>query len=200
MPTTVFVVPSDLQRARDEGRDTTCRFWNFTADGEQLRCTEITQKCNVCTPILPSNAEGFGAWDGSNCRVLNETAEEVECGCDHLTHFAILLVSDGHLTGSTANGTLYATITVHACETIMFPYQSNTAFASAGWYSSYCQACLTVSLPPSLLIRISALSPHPLLQLELPSLVCHTLVQYCPLSASPSPSSPILESSECQAP
>ena len=38
--------------------------------------------------------DGFGAWDGRNCRVLRETEEEVECGCDHLTHFAILLVSD----------------------------------------------------------------------------------------------------------
>ena len=38
---------------------------------------------------------GFGAWDSRNCRVLRETEEEVECGCDHLTHFAILLVSDG---------------------------------------------------------------------------------------------------------
>ena len=38
--------------------------------------------------------DGFGAWDSSNCRVLRETAEEVDCGCDHLTHFAILLVSD----------------------------------------------------------------------------------------------------------
>ena len=37
---------------------------------------------------------GFGAWDSRNCRVLKETEEEVECGCDHLTHFAILLVSD----------------------------------------------------------------------------------------------------------
>ena len=44
--------------------------------------------------MYPLNTAGFGAWDGSNCRVLNETAEEVECGCDHLTHFAILLVSD----------------------------------------------------------------------------------------------------------
>ena len=47
--------------------------------------------------ISSYNAGGSGAWDGSNCRVLNETAEEVECGCDHLTHFAILLVSDRQL-------------------------------------------------------------------------------------------------------
>ena len=38
---------------------------------------------------------GFGAWDSRNCRVLSETAEEVQCGCDHLTHFAILLVRTG---------------------------------------------------------------------------------------------------------
>ena len=39
-------------------------------------------------------AEGFGAWDSRNCRVLNENETNVQCGCDHLTHFAILLVSD----------------------------------------------------------------------------------------------------------
>ena len=43
--------------------------------------------------MISNNADGFGAWDSRNCRVINETAEEVECGCDHLTHFAILLVS-----------------------------------------------------------------------------------------------------------
>ena len=45
---------------------------------------------NVCCFLV----DGFGAWDGRNCRVLRETDEEVDCGCDHLTHFAILLVSD----------------------------------------------------------------------------------------------------------
>ena len=44
--------------------------------------------------LLSVYVGGFGAWDGSNCRVLRETDEEVECGCDHLTHFAILLVSN----------------------------------------------------------------------------------------------------------
>ena len=34
--TTVHVYPSDLQRARNEGRSPSCRFWNFTADGEQM--------------------------------------------------------------------------------------------------------------------------------------------------------------------
>ena len=43
--------------------------------------------------MIYNNADGFGAWDSRNCRVINETAEEMECGCDHLTHFAILLVS-----------------------------------------------------------------------------------------------------------
>ena len=42
---------------------------------------------------ISNTADGFGAWDSRNCRVIYETAEEVECGCDHLTHFAILLVS-----------------------------------------------------------------------------------------------------------
>ena len=44
--------------------------------------------CSYCILCV----DGFGAWDSRNCRVLRETAEEVDCGCDHLTHFAILLV------------------------------------------------------------------------------------------------------------
>ena len=47
-----------------------------------------------CCNCIHTYVEYYGAWDGSNCRVLRETDEEVECGCDHLTHFAILLVSD----------------------------------------------------------------------------------------------------------
>ena len=54
--------------------------------GEHLHTTDLT---NVAVYYLG----GYGAWDGRNCRVLRETDEEVECGCDHLTHFAILLVS-----------------------------------------------------------------------------------------------------------
>ena len=50
--------------------------------------------CILSFTGLYVNTDGFGAWDGRNCRVLSETVEEVECGCDHLTHFAILLVSD----------------------------------------------------------------------------------------------------------
>ena len=44
--------------------------------------------CLLCT----YDAEGFGAWDDRSCRVLEENDTDVECGCDHLTHFAILLV------------------------------------------------------------------------------------------------------------
>ena len=58
------------------------------------------------------NVEGFGAWDSSSCRVLNETAEEVECGCDHLTHFAILLVSDIFEGGYTQDATLLVELSV----------------------------------------------------------------------------------------
>ena len=39
--TAVFVVSSDLQRDRDEESITTCRFWNITADGIQLRSIGI---------------------------------------------------------------------------------------------------------------------------------------------------------------
>ena len=60
----------------------------------KVTTTHIIQQYNIVMHSYPSyNAEGFGAWDNSSCRVLNETDTEVTCGCDHLTHFAILLVS-----------------------------------------------------------------------------------------------------------
>ena len=61
-----------------------------------MRALNVKPKLD-CYPLtdymISNNADGFGAWDSRNCQLINETAEEVECGCDHLTHFAILLVS-----------------------------------------------------------------------------------------------------------
>ena len=60
-----------------------------------INCIGIVHSDSSTIMCISSyNAGGSGAWDSRNCRVLNETDEEVECGCDHLTHFAILLVSD----------------------------------------------------------------------------------------------------------
>ena len=36
---------------------------------------------------------GFGDWSARGCAVVNESEEDVLCECDHLTNFAILLVS-----------------------------------------------------------------------------------------------------------
>ena len=44
--------------------------------------------------------------------MLNETEEEVECGCDHLTHFAILLVSVIFEGGYTQDATLQVELSV----------------------------------------------------------------------------------------
>ena len=68
----------------------------------------ITPQYNICTLSYPPPTEGFGAWDNSSCRVLTETDTEVTCGCDHLTHFAILMVSGIVLTENTSCGTLIA--------------------------------------------------------------------------------------------
>ena len=54
---------------------------------------DIVSDSLLCT----YDAEGFGAWDNSSCRVLEENDTDVECGCDHLTHFAILLVRNSVL-------------------------------------------------------------------------------------------------------
>lgn len=37
--------------------------------------------------------DGSGGWNSSGCRVLNSSAEETQCACNHLTSFGILLVS-----------------------------------------------------------------------------------------------------------
>ena len=49
---------------------------------------------HICFRLASTHIGGFGAWDSRNCRVLSENKENVTCGCDHLTHFAILLVSN----------------------------------------------------------------------------------------------------------
>ena len=43
--------------------------------------------------LLSFLLDGFGNWSDRGCWVVNETEEDVTCACDHLTNFAILLVS-----------------------------------------------------------------------------------------------------------
>ena len=35
----------------------------------------------------------YGDWSSYGCEVLNENTDSVTCGCNHLTTFALLLVS-----------------------------------------------------------------------------------------------------------
>ncbi|KAK7120719.1 hypothetical protein R3I94_020644 [Phoxinus phoxinus] len=49
------------------GMEAFCVFWDFTLNGNS------------------------GGWNSSGCRVLNSSAEETQCACDHLTSFGILL-------------------------------------------------------------------------------------------------------------
>ena len=126
----VYHCASDLQRARVEGSNASCQFWNFTADGKQdaqrlhhlvctiAQCLLYNQWPQHSYLYITFNAEGFGAWDSSSCRVLAEIDTEVTCGCDHLTHFAILLVSDGPFTGSPATDALNATSCAHTLCTV----------------------------------------------------------------------------------
>ncbi|CAM4729642.1 unnamed protein product [Leuciscus chuanchicus] len=48
-------------------RNASCVFWDFTFNGNS------------------------GGWNSSGCRVLNSSAEETQCACNHLTSFGILL-------------------------------------------------------------------------------------------------------------
>ncbi len=52
---------------------------------------------SLLAPSLPPTSfhysGGYGGWSGRGCVLVNETENEVMCECDHLTNFAILLVS-----------------------------------------------------------------------------------------------------------
>ena len=85
-----------------------------------MHSSDYLQIYNIVYSCPASNADGFGAWDNSSCRVLSETQVEVMCGCDHLTHFAILLVSDGLLTGNTAGIIMYVQMLVSSLCYIQF--------------------------------------------------------------------------------
>ena len=39
------------------------------------------------------NVDYYGNWSSYGCKVLNEDTDSVTCGCNHLTTFALLLVS-----------------------------------------------------------------------------------------------------------
>ncbi|XP_029384835.1 adhesion G-protein coupled receptor G2 isoform X2 [Echeneis naucrates] len=54
-------------RPIQENFSASCVFWNFTMNGER------------------------GGWSPAGCSVVNVTAEETTCSCNHLTSFAILL-------------------------------------------------------------------------------------------------------------
>ena len=43
--------------------------------------------------MVYNTAGGFGDWSTRGCVVVSESEEDVICECDHLTNFAILLVS-----------------------------------------------------------------------------------------------------------
>lgn len=47
---------------------------------------------HLCNLLIPP-PDGAGGWNGSGCRVSEEsTSNRTVCLCDHLTHFGILLV------------------------------------------------------------------------------------------------------------
>ena len=78
----------------------TCNFWDPTADS---KC--YLQICVFRQQIKQSHfiAGYFGDWSTRGCVEVNETKDIVMCECDHLTNFAILLVSMDHSCGCHSN-------------------------------------------------------------------------------------------------
>ena len=58
-----------LKNVSSEGYNHTCVYWNFSAN------------------------EGAGGWQTEGCVVTLNLGGVLECQCDHLTNFAVLLVS-----------------------------------------------------------------------------------------------------------
>ena len=55
--------------AAENGTKTECSFWDQSLDN------------------------GYGAWSTDGCRLVSENRREAVCACDHLTQFALLVVS-----------------------------------------------------------------------------------------------------------
>ena len=66
-PVTITLMKSP--EAVENGTKTECSFWDQSLD------------------------DGFGAWSTDGCRLVSESRSEVTCECDHLTQFALLVVS-----------------------------------------------------------------------------------------------------------
>ena len=64
-----FTSLSLLFQSVKEGTGTECSFWDQARD------------------------EGYGAWSTDGCNLVEEDYDKATCRCNHLTHFAIIRVS-----------------------------------------------------------------------------------------------------------
>lgn len=67
--TPVLITLMKLPEAVENGTKTECSFWDQSLDS------------------------GYGAWATDGCRLVSESRNEAVCECDHLTQFALLVVS-----------------------------------------------------------------------------------------------------------
>ena len=67
--TQVEITLQKTPQARENGTRTECSFWDQSLDS------------------------GYGAWSTEGCRLLSESRTEAVCECDHLTQFALVVVS-----------------------------------------------------------------------------------------------------------
>lgn len=81
-----------------------CMFWDFQRNGEFIiiycimyyksskwwLCWQLLIKCVCVCVCLPG---GKGGWNSRGCVTSSISPNRTSCLCDHLTHFAVLLVS-----------------------------------------------------------------------------------------------------------
>ena len=53
---------------------------------------QVTMVVMLYDAFLCILVESFGGWDDSGCVLLSENQTTAVCQCNHLTHFALLLV------------------------------------------------------------------------------------------------------------
>ena len=77
----LYIVQHDF--CLQEGKNPMCSWWDFNRKRKRERCISTeTFSCFLA----------FDDWSGVGCATVNESSNQTECHCYHLTNFAVLMV------------------------------------------------------------------------------------------------------------
>lgn len=69
-----------------------CAFWDVSLNGELPTGSNPEPRWRRGFILLSLSRGGEGGWSSAGCFLVEATAEDATCSCNHLTSFAILLV------------------------------------------------------------------------------------------------------------